>query len=457
MHITTTLRLKKVRYIIIIAALFLSNHLFLAYKLPNSNKITEENSNLPSNHVSMIFIDSLDNKWIATDKGLSQYYENVWVNYADSGYFKSNRINDIAYETTTYGRELWIATDSGLTVSSYTIDGITGATTYHPDDEIGSTIMDWKVDHVVVDTMHNRWATTASAISLFKGSTWDKMMSTDDAEGTGINIADVTISDVAAYNYKNQVLFATKEKGVLRNTYNEVDGITGASTFGQPWAAVDSDHFNAIDVKGQAQWYGTAIGSYFHPRHETKSEWYLYDQMDGLVQDVVQAIHIDQGQNVWMGTHGGLSIYTADEKWFKYTEVEGLVNNTINNITSDMQGNVWVSTQGGIEWFSDIPGVEVLPDGILSMWRKTESVQLYPNPNNGQFNVVLDLKSSQEVSLKVLSVTGQVILSKDFFYNALDNNALAIDLSDQELMPGILLVQINTSTANFSQKLIISN
>jgi len=84
----------------------------------------------------------------------------------------NSNIKDIEYERTGYGTELWMATDSGLTVASYNVDGITSATTYHRGN---SGLLRDTISNVAVDAVHNRWIATDTAITIFRGNKWDTL------------------------------------------------------------------------------------------------------------------------------------------------------------------------------------------------------------------------------------------------------------------------------------------
>jgi len=425
------------------------------YENSESVKFTVENSGLPSKDVRAIFIDSSNVKWIGTDKGLARYDDESWVVYADSGYFKSNVINDIAFEKTDFGNELWFATDSGLTVGSVGVDGITGATTYYPGDEIGSTILDFKVNHVAVDNMHNRWVASATGISVMNGSTWDKQLSTADAEGYAFDLKDVTITDVVAYEFKELALFSTREKGIVRNGFNEVDGITGASTYGMPWAAVESNSFNAIDTKGELQWYGSDIGAYEHPEHETKSAWNLFNITNGLLDNNVISVYIDKDDNIWMGTVQGLNIYTVDNKWYRYTDKEGLINNQVNNITSDMDGNVWIGTAGGVEYFKGIPGVLLSNKMIQQDLNQNQGITLFPNPAIDYIWVKLNMAYSSKLKFEIYDLSGKNILKLQPV--EISNMSVKLKLSDSDLLnAGVYILKVSGNAINESVRLIIT-
>ncbi|HTJ50149.1 MAG TPA: two-component regulator propeller domain-containing protein [Cyclobacteriaceae bacterium] len=84
----------------------------------------------------------------------------------------------------------------------------------------------------------------------------------------------------------------------------------------------------------------------------------LYDKKwkrhsNDLKSDIVFAVKTDGNNKVWMGTGGGgLCVFDPKQNKFKrYTEKDGLSNNTIYAILIDNDENVWVSTNSGVSKF----------------------------------------------------------------------------------------------------------
>jgi hypothetical protein len=334
-----------------------------------SSTIDTANSELPNNMVNTIYVDSSNVKWIGTNQGLARYDDSTWTIYAKNDTLSngdvvllSSNIKDIAYERTGYGTELWMATDSGLTVAAYkTVDGITSATTYHKGN---SGLLRDTVSNVAVDVLHNRWIATDTAISIFKGNKWDTLFILKDVDHIDFAVKDYAITDIQPYDIDSQAYISTAGRGVARVNYNTVDGFTGASGYGQPWSKISSNYVQAIAVKDEIQWYGTIAGASKHTTNLAKEGWTKYELDSGLVDTNVVALHIDENNNIWLGTTHGLSVLAGSDI-YKYTENEGLISNIINHITSDMKGNVWIATPAGIEWFSGIPGLIMLKAPVL--------------------------------------------------------------------------------------------
>lgn len=415
--------------------------------------ITMENSELPGNSVRKIYIDSSNAAWIGTDAGLSRLTTDGWVHYSKSNFLINNQINDIDYERTQYGKELWVATDSGLTVATYTdVDGITSATTYNSNN---SGMIGNKVRRVLVDPEHNRWIGTDSAINVYKGSDWYSVMEAFDGDGEKFTISDFELTDLEWYDFSNNILITTNGKGILRMSCNEVDGITGASTYGFPWAKNSSDNVFSVAVINDIQWYGTDRGADKHTGSLTKEGWEFYDSDSGLLAATILETFVDSDTNIWFGTESGLSILTK-EGWYKYTIEEGLINPVIKTIAEDYKGFVWVGTNGGIERFNNIPGILVEGPSSIAEIRNnlTLDFDFYPNPATTHINLKPGKNSSeQSVQVQIFNLQGVKFFEiKDFTTHEL----LPVDLEANGIGEGVWVIKVTQGNMSVSKTLIVT-
>jgi hypothetical protein len=355
-------------------------------KLSSVTQITPENSDLLSGIVRSIYVDSFDVKWFGTDMGVSRYDGNNWSEFTTATVppsgagLLSNNIRNIAYEKTNYGHEIWLATDGGLAVAGFNVDGITSATTYSTSN---SDIISNDILSVGVDVSHNRWAATPIGLSIYRGSAWadtNRYMGEDDHD-TYLNWGDLTVSAMASYAKDSMIYIATDSSGILRFSHDPVDGITGASPFSSTWSHLCKT-VNSVTIRDTVQWYGTPIGAYMHLGSAAKSFWIYYPVDSGLISPNVTAIEVDDAGNVWFGTDKGLTVKT-DAGWMQYPggmqaadlvfnpdtiqvaiswtngngigEGQGLVNPKVNDIKKDFNGKIWVATDGGIEFFEEVP------------------------------------------------------------------------------------------------------
>ncbi len=342
-------------------------------------QITPDNSDLLSEMVTSIYIDSFDVKWFGTDMGISRYDDLTWTSITTDNHLLNNDIRDMAYERTAYSHEIWAATAGGLSVMGFDVDGVTSATTY----TIGnSDILSNNILTVGVDIRHNRWIGTPAGISIFRISDWYDTTLYLNENHNWESLTDLTITSIGSYENDSMAFITTDSAGVLRYDFDLINGFTGASAYGEQWTLLYSNTVNTVTITDTIQWFGTPEGAYKHYGNQTKEWWEYYPIESGLVSPNVTAIEIDDAGNIWFGTDKGLSIKTASG-WFKYPgciqasdltfdsdtndvsiswisgtglgEGMGLVGPYVNDIKKDFNGNVWVATDGGVEYFSEVP------------------------------------------------------------------------------------------------------
>ena len=85
---------------------------------------------------------------------------------------------------------------------------------------------------------------------------------------------------------------------------------------------------------------------------------YSYTQLSlnkGLSQASVQAILLDRGGNLWIGTRNGLNLYTQQKmtNYFHYLENRNSIpDNQIVHLAEDSLGNIWVATPQGLAQYN---------------------------------------------------------------------------------------------------------
>lgn len=283
------------------------------------------------NVINDIFIDDFGVKWFATDKGLSSYDDNEWKIH-DVSNLGNVVLEDIVFEESSYGKEMWIASHAGATVATYTVDGISSATTYTTSN---SDIAGNVVKAVGVDTFHRRWFGTDAGVSSWKGSEWEKY-SVGNEEITGIGSV-------------NPWVYVTTKGGGVHRFEETVDGISSASTLTSPWN-ISSDVVYCVFVDKEAKvWYGTDRGAVKQGENPKDYEAFVNYGDVSIASDTVYSIGQDPDGNMWFGTHEGVSIFDGIN-WLHYTETDGLVNNEVISIA--FEGTVaWLGTRAGISRF----------------------------------------------------------------------------------------------------------
>jgi len=74
---------------------------------------------------------------------------------------------------------------------------------------------------------------------------------------------------------------------------------------------------------------------------------------NSISSNIIQCIHEDQNQKLWIGTIMGLNLMNRETNTFtSFSTQDGLPGNSINAIQEDEEGNLWISTNNGIAKFN---------------------------------------------------------------------------------------------------------
>jgi len=73
------------------------------------------------------------------------------------------------------------------------------------------------------------------------------------------------------------------------------------------------------------------------------NKWTTYTIKNGLADNWVHTITIDEQGNKWFGTGYGVTKFD-NKNWTTYTTKDGLVCDYVVVITADRQGNIWFGT-----------------------------------------------------------------------------------------------------------------
>lgn len=121
---------------------------------------------------------------------------------------------------------------------------------------------------------------------------------------------------------------------------------------------------------GNRIWFAT-IGHGLYSYDLTSKEWKNYrfdaDDLSSLISDNVTCLHLDELQNLWVGTNSGLCKYNTEDDSF-ITIAANFPSNFISNIFSDY-GYLWISTTNGLVRYEPNYGKTIhytKGDGLLS-------------------------------------------------------------------------------------------
>lgn len=95
-------------------------------------------------------------------------------------------------------------------------------------------------------------------------------------------------------------------------------------------------------------WFGTQEGVSFFDG----TDWTNYDvnSHPELINNTITAIAVDADGNVWLGTDFGVSKFDGTT-FTNYTDDDGLADNRVKYINQDAVGNIWIANNDGISIF----------------------------------------------------------------------------------------------------------
>lgn len=393
--------------------------------------------------VKAIYIDENNNKWFGTSQGLFVYDGSIWMRYSTADHLISDSINALTFEQSSYGPELWVATNKGVSVLAFDVDGVTSATSYTTESGVlGTNIAD-----VAVDSRHNKIFGSEEGITFFQSGTMIHITYDDNKS----SLIDAPVNDMAI---ANDSIYIGYDGGIGRLVSDEVDGITGASRWTSEYGITPlSGNIKAVEIDSKGnQWFGTDAGAEKHVGLSAKENWTLFTEDDGLVNNMVLVIREDADGSMWFGTFGGVS-KLLNENWSGYTTAEGLVNDTVYDIAFEGNGTVWFATAGGISKMSgsDISDVDIAL-GVDAVITDYSNSNVYQDQSK---NLVVDFNRTitSPIQLSVYDINGKLMES----VNKIHFNGQKLVLKmDPHYASGIYFVKVlNDDGLLFSRKVLL--
>jgi len=296
-----------------------------------------------------VVVDDEDVKWFLTDAGIASFNGNKWQLHNRNRKVPAKGLEDMAFDISSYGKELWLASPFGATVVTLPVDARSGATTYYKGN---SKILSDTVVAVAVGKGALRWFGTNKGVSAFLDNKW--LTYSYQRQYPESLFQDFPITAMATTPGGDSLYIATKGAGVARVFRDKVDAISGASEYAI-WGPIEmpSDNVYSICITPDGtQWFGTDMGIARHKGSQTLENWTIFTTENGLVDNFVQCIAYDNEGSLWFGTKGGISVLKGEE-WKSFTTENGLISNNIQCITVDKEGVIWCGTENGVISFKN--------------------------------------------------------------------------------------------------------
>ena len=366
----------------VLALLLLIFHAVAAIAVPSSNlKLSEYQKQewqvedgLPENNVRMIAQRPDGSLLLATSSGISSFnglhFRALPVHDGGTGFADGMGSNEAVNAVLPVGNEdLWIGTD-GHGVLHQTASG-----TVNISERAG--FLNERIRNLYLDSQGVLWIATQNGVERFSHEHLEAIPGTGMISGaiTSVFAEDghggmfyVTSSGlfhwrdgvakrfvlqlpkwdaaVAVYRDPQQRIWVGSMKHILQLVPEEpsTQQRDGEARFKQVVAATLASPVNVLrgDAAGNL-WIGTRNDGLWRLSPEGVSRW---NSHDGLADDVVESLFVDDEQNLWIGMlSGGLS------RWRKgslapYGDPEGFHASYSANVLADSRGDLWLGTWG---------------------------------------------------------------------------------------------------------------
>ena len=271
---------------------------------------------LTSDVITALFEEPDGTIWIGTEnKGLFSFKNAQWKNYSTDNGLTNNNVNAISGD---WDGNIWAGTDYGLNlISGSNIENIS----------INEGLPDNIISALVVDNFGNLWiGTLRGGVTKYK----EKVIQIIDAN-EGLENLSVT----ALYaEPKGKIWIGTLEGlFTLHPNENIVRYIKGTA-----YTPVTS----ILRLGNNVTLAGTMSDGFIHLKEKQRK---IYNSLNGLPDDFIKAMLLDNSKSIWLGTEGSGLIKINNPFIRNLTENEGLPDNATSAVLEDRHGRLWVGTR----------------------------------------------------------------------------------------------------------------
>lgn len=111
--------------------------------------------------------------------------------------------------------------------------------------------------------------------------------------------------------------------------------------------------------------------------YSPQNQWYFFALQEGILSNVLSSIDFDRFDRAWVGTQRGVSVIDYNNTLANKTDdtiagnnlttADGLENNDVKDLAIDQDDIVWIATEGGVNyWNPAAPGKVNYQYGLLS-------------------------------------------------------------------------------------------
>jgi len=292
----------------------------------------KSNTPLETNQINVMVSDAAGAVWLGTRDKVYKIVGEEWTIYSPSYVLASNfprgEITSLAF---TNDGALWIGSDQGQLCKFDPI--IINCDPFFAGSDSG---IQSAITGLTLDNLGRLYVATAGdGVRLYDGEDWRPFVVAED-QLAGNRVQAIT-QDQLGY------LWLATDGGVQQ--VNPIDFKEQRRFAGQtPYAGINDVVTLLADPAG-GLWLGGRGAAYFDG--ET---WLTFAETDGLVDNRVRALAIDEQPRTWFGTQRGLSIWNGDS-FFNLGTADGLPGEVINTLLAAAD-SVWIGSNRGLLRFT---------------------------------------------------------------------------------------------------------
>ena len=297
-----------------------SNGVYKRSKKKNIN-ISKE-IGLPGNSVTDVFIDSLENLWIAHNKGFSLY------NSGESTHFSNSELANVSPQCITQGKNnnIWIGTYGKGILKTRGED-------YGFIEETNGLI--------VLDLFYENgklWLSTLKNGVLIYDIAQQKLQPIQDIENLPTTNCHVVFKDSWGGKW-----IGTSGGGLLKYSRPEIKNLSSSD-------GVEGNYIYAVNHSlDSGIWISTNARKLYKC---TNGEIEEYGLNMNIFPQKIKAILEDSKGRLWIGTEGSGIMLWVNGKTKFYKEGKYLGSGFVKDVVEDKDGYIWIATSNGISRFS---------------------------------------------------------------------------------------------------------
>lgn len=334
------------------------------------------NVNLPENIIKdelygktirSIFVENDKSIWIGTDGDGLKYFDSnsgKVYNIPSEPYMK-NHVNGKVISAISKDSQgnLWVGSwGEGITkiYKAETLNPkIKKVTYYKKNRHHPNSLADNIVQCIFEDSKCNIWVGTDDGLDLYNPDT-DNFIHIKHRDGDSTSLIDNRIQSNSIIEDNLGNLWIGTWAGISKMCYNpkvEVENIY-FSNYSSSSHGLSDDRITGLILNDNILWASTAGGGL--NKLETRQQqnrpnvFKYYKEEDGLPNNLIYSIIVDNNNQFWMTTNHGLSKFYPETEIFKnYYESDGLLSNQFywSAIFKDCEGTIYVGSIKGLNSF----------------------------------------------------------------------------------------------------------